>query len=122
MKALKPVTVATKLAIIEARLEKLAELREAYRKQLFDVLKHQGVKSVKLDNGSMYLRSERHTLKPVDKEAAMAWATEHHALKIDAAKAFQILRRELELPSFFKVDKAEYLVVRRANGDDEPEE
>jgi hypothetical protein len=115
MKALSPLTAATELYAIEERLADLSARKEELKKALFDNLKKQGVKSVKLNNGAMYLRSARHTLKPVKgREAeAYAWASDHHSLKIDTAKGFQILRRELSLPPFFKVEKAEYLVVRR---------
>ena len=112
---LSPVTVATELHAIEMQEAAIKVRREQLREALFESLKAQGVKSVKLNDGTMYLRSERHTLKPVStrKEEAWQWAAEHNALKIDTPKAFQILRRELKLPRFFKVEKSEYLIVRR---------
>jgi hypothetical protein len=114
---LSPLSVATELHAIELQEAAIKVRKEQLREVLFESLKHQGVKSVRLEDGSMYLRSERHTLKPVStrKEEAWQWAAEHNALKLDTAKAFQILRRELKLPKFFRIEKSEYLVVRRAN-------
>jgi hypothetical protein len=95
--------------------------KEQLREVLFESLKHQGVKSVKLEDGTVYLRSERHTLKPVTKyaEDAWKWAAEHNALKIDTNRCHKILSRELKLPRCFRVDKSEYLVVRRPGQLDE---
>jgi hypothetical protein len=114
-KQISPVTVATELRAIEMQEAALKVRKEQLREVLFESLKHQGVKSVKLEDGTMYLRSERHTLKPVAKyqEQAWAWAAEHNCFKIDTTRAHKILSRELKLPRFFKVERAEYLVVRR---------
>src|SRR5215207_9646128 len=114
-KQLSPVTVATELHAIEMQEEALKLRKEELREVLFESLKHQGVKSVRLDDGTMYLRSERHTMKSVPKyaEDAWKWAAEHYALKIDTTKCHKILSRELKTPRFFKVERSEYLVVRR---------
>lgn len=113
---LSPLSVATELHAIELQEAAIKVRKEQLREVLFESLKYQGVKSVRLDDGTVYLRSERHTLKPVPKyaEDAWKWAATHYALKIDTTKAHKILSRELKLPRFFKVDKSEYLVVRRA--------
>jgi hypothetical protein len=116
-----PLTVATELHAIEMQEAAIKVRKEQLREVLFESLKHQGVKSVRLDDGTMYLRSERHTLKPVPKyaEDAWKWAAEHYALRIDTTKCHKILSRELKMPRFFKVEKTEYLVVRRAGQVDE---
>jgi hypothetical protein len=115
MKALSPATVATELRAIEAEEKRLVERKEELRKKLFDSLKKQGVVSVKLKDGTIYMVSKRHSLEPLFtmKEQAMKWALEHNAVKIDTAKSFQILRHQLEMPKFFKIKTTEYLVVRR---------
>jgi hypothetical protein len=112
---LSPLSVATELHAIELQEAQIKVRKEQLREVLFESLKHQGVKSVKLEDGTVYLRSERHTLKPVPKyqEQAWAWAAEHNSLKIDTTRAYRILSRELKLPRCFRVHKSEYLVVRR---------
>src|SRR4051812_46263819 len=119
--AVSSVTVATELHAIQAEQRRLKGREEELRAQLFKSLKQQGVKSVRLDDGTMYMRSERHSLEALMtmKDKAYKWALEHNALKIDTAKSFQILRHELEMPKFFRVKTNEYLVVRRPGQADE---
>src|SRR4051812_15686571 len=113
--AISPVTVATELHAIQTEQKRLKEREEELRAALFDSLKQQGVKSVKLEDETIYLRSERHSLEPLltMRDEAWKWAVEHNALKLDSSKAFKILRHQLEMPKFFRVKTSEYLVVRR---------
>ena len=121
MKALSPVTVATELRAIEAEEKRLTTRKEELRKQLFDSLKKQGVASVKLKDGTLYLVGKRDSLEPLMtmKAQAYQWALEHNSLKIDTMKAFQILRHQLDLPKFFRIKTTEYLIVRRPGAVDE---
>src|SRR3954467_4192242 len=103
--ALSPITVATELHAIEAEERRLTARKEELRKQLFDNPKKQGVASVKLKDGTQYIISKRHSLKPLltMKDEAWKWAVEHNALKLDDSKAFKILRHQIDTPKFFRV-------------------
>src|SRR4051794_34598629 len=113
--AVSPVTVATELHALEAEEKRIAARKEELRTALFKSLKEQGVASVKLTDGTLYMVSKRHSLEPLltMKDEAWKWAQEHNALKINVTKAFQILRHQLETPKFFRIKTTEYLVVRR---------
>src|SRR4051794_24941840 len=115
MKAFSPLTIATRLHSIQLEKAKLAAEEEQLKEVLFESLKRQGVKSVRLTNGVMYLRSYRRTLKPIrgKEDQAWQWAADHNCLKIDTSKSLKVLGRELHLPEFFRIDPSEYLVVRR---------
>jgi len=119
-KEISNITLATQLfavqeekAVIEAREKELKDT-------LLASLKAQGVGFVRLDNGTSFTRSHRETLKVKDTEKAGVWAEKNDCFKIDTAKAFKILRRDLKpLPKFFeRVIGEDYLTVK-CSGDAE---
>ena len=113
-KELTSTTLATQLFAIQEEKEALEAREKELRKALLTSLQEQGVKFVRLDNGTSFTRSHRETLKVKDEEKARAWAEEHYCLKIDTTKAMQILRREMKLPKFFtRVIGEEYLTVKK---------
>src|SRR5579859_5492853 len=98
-KAIKPVTLATELFAIEAEMKSLEEQykqqvkpleerKDALRKSLLANLREQGVKSLKLDNGTVYVRAFKTTLKVHDDHEAMEWAAANNSLKVDTTKAW----------------------------------
>lgn len=113
-----PVTVATQLYAIQEQRIALQEEEEKLREKLLKNLKAQHVKSVKLEDGTVFTIAERQTLTVVGvfSDKAQLWAEDNYAMKIDTAKALKILRRSLKkMPKFFSVKSSEYLTVRRAN-------
>lgn len=114
-----PLTLATRLRTIQAAKAIMEAEEKEVRDGLLASLKNQGVKSVKLEDGSVFTRSTRSTLKVKDPTKAWIWAEEHTSLKIDTAKAMKILRRELKLPKFFEKVDTEYLTVRKVGEADE---
>lgn len=107
-------TVAQKLYDVQEQIKTLEELETAYKSELLENLKTQGVSFIKLDNGTTFTRSHRETLKVVDEVAANAWAQEHYCLKLDTTKAMAILRRELSMPAFFtRVIGEDYLTIKK---------
>lgn len=108
------VTLATRLHGIEKLKANLEAEEKQIRTTLLERLQKQGVKHIRLDDGTTYTRSFKTTLKAKDKEKALVWATKNNALSVDTKKAREILRRQLKLPTFFKLEKGkEFLQVRR---------
>ena len=104
-------TVASKLYSIQREIALLKEDEEILKAELLKKMKDQHVKSVKLDDDTMFIIAERQTLKIKDKQSAFNWALENNSLDVDTTKAWKILRRELKLPKFFIVNKSEYLRI-----------
>lgn len=113
MTTLAPTTVASELYAVESQLAPLQERQKELKEVLFNALKKQKVRSVRLDDGTIFTIAERGTLKAKDAEKAMDWAEKNYCVKLDSTKALKILRRELKLPRCFQIEKSEYLVVKR---------
>lgn len=109
-----PITVATELYAIQEQRLALQEQEEKLRAKLLKNLKAQHVKSVKLEDGTVFTIAERQTLRVTEGDEALLWAEDNYAMKIDTAKALKLLRRSLKkVPKFFKITSSEYLTVRR---------
>ena len=105
-------TLAEKLYTLDQQVDFLKEQQEEVRAELLANLHSQGVKFVRLTNGTSYSAEYRTTLKVKNLEKALNWATKNNCLTVDIPKARQILRHEMKTPSFFKVEKGtEYLKV-----------
>jgi hypothetical protein len=119
---IKPITIATELSGVEAQIEAieralkpLIEQKEALRGALLENLRVQGVKTLKLDNGTIYVRAFRTTLKVHDDHEAMQWAAANNSLKVDTTKAMKILKltgQSDNLPAGFERQDTEYLTVK----------
>lgn len=107
-------TIAETLSVVMARIATLEEEEKKLRAELFDNLKRQGVKSVKLEDGTLFVITERQTLKVKDPEKAFAWAMENPQarMKIDTAAALSVFRKELKMPKFFTKVTTEYLTIK----------
>lgn len=112
-------TLATRLHTVQSNIRELKLMEETLKDELMANMKEQGVKTIKLDTGVTFIRAERQTLKVKDEEKAALWADKNNCWKIDTTKAFQILRREIKLPKFFKVDTTEYLSIKSSTQSDE---
>jgi len=108
-----PLTLAEKVFTLDEQISFLTEQRDEAKAELLMNLQKQGVKSVKLNNGTTFIRTERQTLKITPGTQATAWLDEHYCWKPDTSKAMEILRRELKLPRFFKINRTEYLTIKR---------
>lgn len=114
-------TLAEKLFTLEEQRAFIEQQEDEVRGELLANLQEQGVKFVKLTNGTSYSVEYRTDLKVKKgkEEKAFAWATENNALKVDTTKARQILRRIIKLPPFFELKKgAEYLKVTHAKDEE----
>lgn len=109
------ITIAANLLGVQEQIKFLQEREDELKSQLLENLKKQGVRSVRLSDGSSYTIAERSTLKVVDEAKAKEWLDEHYCWKADTAKALQILKRELKMPKFFKRQSTEYLTIKRNN-------
>lgn len=115
-------SVAEELHRVQDALKPMLEREKELKEALLLNLKSQGVKSVKLDNGTIYVRALRVALKVKkgDEDAAWAWAEKNNSLKIDTGTAKKILMRKLEkLPKFFVRSETEYLSIKGGDEDDE---
>ena len=113
-------SLATRLHAIEREIEYLETDKKMLRDELLLLLKKQGVKSVKLEDGTLYLRAEKTTLKVKkgvnSEDDAWKWAMANNAVKIDTNVAWKILRRSLKkMPKFFVKSTSEYLTIKRPN-------
>ncbi len=108
-----PLSLATELRIIEMQIESLEVMKTLIRDDLLQQLKAQGVRSVKLDNGDQYIRTERAALVIKDATKARAFAEERFAMKIDTAKVLKIIKPMLDVPNFFGIGHTEYLRILR---------
>lgn len=113
------ITLATKLYDVQAKLVDLKDEESALREALFDTLKRQHVKSVRLEDGTSFTIAEKQTLKVKDMEKALKWAEDKNVIKLDTGAALKIVRRNLKLPKFFEVTKTEYLTVRKPGVSDD---
>jgi len=111
------ITAATELSAVQAEISALQEREKKLKTALLTNLKKQGVKSIRLADGSSYTIAERQVLKVKagEEDAAQLWAEDNYCMKIDTAKALKIVRRSLKKPpKFFVVGSTEYLTVRKA--------
>lgn len=89
--------------------------KEELRAALLDNLRMQGVKTLKLDNGTVYVRAFRTTLKVALDAPAMEWAAANNSIKVDTTKAMKILKltgMTDNLPAGFVRQDTEYLTVK----------
>lgn len=112
-------SVATLLYKTQREIEPLLKLEKELKETLFKSLKSQKVRSLKLEDGTTYIISERQTLKVKDEDKAWEWAMEnpHARLKIDSGAALLVFRKELKLPKFFSKTVSEYLTIKRRGED-----
>src|SRR3569623_564802 len=113
-----PITVATQLYAITEKRQALQAEEDKLKAKLLKNLKDQHVKSIKLEDGTVFTIAERQPLSVVAgfSDEAQLWAEDNYAMKVDTTKALAILRRSLKkLPRFFKMKSSEYLTVRRPN-------
>lgn len=117
-----PLTLAEELYTIQGQMAFLKEQEDEIRAKLLLNLQEQGIKSVKLSDGTSYIRTERQTLKIKDEDKAKKWLDDNFAWKPDTGKALKILRRSLKkLPSYFTVSVSEFLTVKRDGKQDDEE-
>ena len=111
-----PKTLAQQLQEVQIQRELLEEKEVKLRTKLLANLQEQGVKGVKLADGTSYSVAERHTLKiaPGEEQAAQLWAEDNYCMRVDTAKAMAILRRSLKkIPACFTVGSTKYLVIKK---------
>lgn len=107
-------TVASRLKVLQQEIKTLQDEEDALRAELLAQLKTQNVKSLRLEDGTIFTISHRETLKPKNIEKAFAWAQENNALTIDLKKAREILRHSIKTSSFFKIEKGnEFLIIKQ---------
>ncbi len=112
------VSIASNLFQVQEQIAFLKEQEDEYKAALLETLKRQGVKSVRLENGTNFTVAHRETLKIKNPEKAEPWLDENNCWKPDTTKATAILRRQLKLPSFFRIEKGEpYLTIKRAQNE-----
>lgn len=112
-------SLATQLYQTELGIAALEKDKEVLRAALLNMLKVQGVRSVKLDNGDMYVRAERGSLIIKDPTKALAFAKKSYALKIDTTKILKLIKPMLKPPTFFEIGRSEHLrILRRGNKDE----
>lgn len=119
---IEPQTLAASLYTVREQIAFLKEQEEELEENLLANLKEQGVKFVRLDDGTTFTRSHRETLKikAGAEDTAFKWAADNTCLKVDTTKAMKILRRELKMPKFFtRVIGDDYLTVKRGAEDEE---
>jgi hypothetical protein len=104
--------LASELHHIERLLGELEARKDGIRERLLANLKEQGVKSVRLDNGDLYVRAERMKLIVKDERKAMAWALENPEarMKLDTSAALIVARQGEKC---FEVGRTEYLTIKR---------
>lgn len=105
--------IQAQIALKMEEIKPLEEAEENLREQLLQQLSTQGWKHIKLDSGEIFTKAVRQTIKIVDEVKAIAWATKHNAIKVDTTKAKEILRHEMETPSWMEYKETEYLSVRK---------
>lgn len=113
-------TIAEALYNVEVMIANLEEKKDEFRTQLMQNLKEQGVKSVRLDNGDMYIRAQRLKLVIKDEGKARVWALENPEarMKLDTSAALEVARLGVK---FFEVGHTEYLQIKRRRSNDETE-
>ncbi len=108
-------TIANQLQIVQNTLKALEVEEKKLKEVLLESLKKQGVKSVKLENGTQFIRAEKQTLtvKPGFEEEVQLWSEDFNCMKLDTAKALKILRRSLKKPpKWAAIRETEYLTIR----------
>lgn len=108
-----PITLAVQLWGTEKELERLTIIKDEIRDKLLASLQVQHVKSLKLENGATFVVTERQSLKVKDMQKALVWAQDKNVMKLDTGAILKIVRREIKLPSFFKIEKTEYLTIKK---------
>lgn len=110
-----PTTLAASLYSVQGQIAFLREQEDELKEQLMGIMKSQAVKTVKLEDGTQFIRTERQNLKVTDEEKAKDWLDENYCWKPDTGKALQLIRRSLKKPpKFFKVETSEYLTIKRS--------
>ena|SRR3990167_2265716 len=112
-KPLSTMTLASHLYLVQQQKAALEEKEKELKAELLGILKQQRVKSVKLDDGTMFIIREGNrkvTIKNQDK--AEKYLDEMNCWKLDNQKLLAIFGRQLKIPSFFKIERgAEQLAI-----------
>ena len=117
-----PQTLAQELYEIQENMRVLAEYEKDIKSKLLASLVKQKVQSVKLEDGTMYIRSHRQSLKIKDQEKAEKWAEDTGCWKLDTGKILKVIRKDLKIPPFFKIENgAEYLTIKKPGQPDDEE-
>jgi len=117
-----PQTIATELRAVQFAKEELERQEKELKDSLMGIMKKQGVKSVKLEDGSHYIRTFREVVQVVKgkEQDALKWAHENNALKVDTGIAKDVFRHSLKaMPKFFKKVSTEFLTIKKSNHDDQ---
>lgn len=112
---IEPTTLATALVTVQGQIKILEEREDELKAELLQELKRQGVQSVKLDDGTQYIRNQRTTVKVKDEAKAWKWAMENPEarLKVDTAAALEVFRKALKMPSYFAKSTTEFLSIKK---------
>lgn len=103
-----------------AQLGPYEKTEEALRGELLEALKAARLKSVKVEEGPTFARSERVNYGIVDPIAALAWAKKNKCISVDKAAANKILRTKYpDMPKGFEVNVTEFISVKSAKNDGE---
>ena len=122
-KELPLLTIGTQLHAIEERMEEMEAIKKGLRDRLFDNLKSQHVKSLKLDDGTVYYIKEGNRKVVIkDQEKAEKYLDEFNCWKIDSGKLLKIFGKELKVPPFFKIERGEETLAIKGPDESDHEE
>lgn len=112
------VSLASELSGIERQLAVWETRKDEIRAELLNIMKTQGIRSVRLDSNEWYIRAQRNKLIIKDQHKAKQWALENPEarMKIDTSAALEVAR--MGVP-FFEVGHTEYLTVKRRSQNNE---
>jgi hypothetical protein len=102
-------------------LKELEDEEEALRVELLSALKEARLKSVKVEDGPVFSRSERVNYVVANLEDAIKWAKKNKCISVDKSAANKILRTKYpDMPKGFEVKITEFISVR-GNNDEQAE-
>lgn len=107
---LNPAEIADHMAKLRAERLAIESLYKMLSEQLLKVLKEEG-----RQREGIFIIKEKQTLKITDDAKAVEWAQDKNVYKIDTAKAMRVIRRQLEIPEGFKIEKTNYISVSGAS-------
>ena len=94
-------------------LDILKSERDQVQDELLENLRKENLTSIKVSTGESYTRSIRKSLQVENILAALPWAKERNAIRIDLIAASSLAKDMKEAPPGFQFFESEYISVRK---------
>lgn len=98
---------------VDNELKAIKEERDTVQAELLEELKKDDLKSIKVSDGSSYIRASRKGIQITDPTRALFWAKENMCFSVDKRLAEQKISKMETAPDGFSLTETEYISIRK---------